>query len=413
MYKKINQCRICGNPELVQVLDLGIQVLTGVFPKTCNDEVTAGPLRLVKCHGDQDTCGLLQLEHSYDTEQMYGDNYGYRSGLNTSMVEHLQQKVERVCSQVSLQKTDLILDIGSNDGTTLRAYAPHLYQLVGIDPTGTKFQHYYPSHIELIPDFFSASLVQEKFPGKKAKIITSFSMFYDLEDPLKFMQDIHSVLSDDGIWVFEQSYMPRMLETNSYDTVCHEHLEFYALKQIYWMAEQVGFTIIDVEFNDINGGSFSVTAAKKSTSNAIESMEVSRILKTESNGGLDGLEPFHKFATRVSKSRDSLLAFIHQAREEGKTIVALGASTKGNVLLQYCGLTSTEIPIVGEVNAEKFGRYTPGSCIPIVPENEVLSTQPDFILILPWHFKEFFETSGKFEGFNKLYPLPTLHVSET
>ena len=259
MYKKVEKCRICGNTHLEQVLDLGEQMLTGVFPREKGEKVTTGPLRLVKCTGTNDACGLLQLEHSYDLGEMYGENYGYRSGLNASMVAHLHNKVKRILGMVNLQAGDLVIDIGSNDSTTLQAYPANGAVLVGVDPTGVKFKTYYPQHIQLIPDFFSAELVQARFPNKKAKVVTSFSMFYDLEDPLGFMRQVHDVLAEDGIWVFEQSYMPTMLATNSYDTVCHEHLEFYALRQIQWMAERVGFRIKDVEFNDVNGGSFSVT----------------------------------------------------------------------------------------------------------------------------------------------------------
>ena len=235
MFKKAEKCRICGNTRLQCVLDLGQQMLTGVFPRAKNANITMGPLRLVKCVGGDEVCGLLQLQHSYDLREMYGENYGYRSGLNASMVAHLHNKVKRILGQVQLNKGDLVVDIGSNDSTTLQAY-PAGPVCVGIDPTGVKFSNYYPAHIQLIPDFFSAAVLKERFPGKKAKVITSFSMLYDLEDPISFMREVHDVLADDGVWMFEQSYMPTMLETNSYDTVCHEHLEFYALRQIKWMA---------------------------------------------------------------------------------------------------------------------------------------------------------------------------------
>jgi len=411
VYKKVDQCRVCGNRELVCVLDLGMQMLTGVFPKTRDESITTGPLRLLKCHGDDGSCGLLQMEHSYDLGEMYGDNYGYRSGLNASMVEHLNAKVKRICEHRPLAEGDLVIDIGSNDCTTLRAYPETGPILVGIDPTGTKFHEYYPEHVQLIPDFFSADLVAERFPGKQARVVSSFSMFYDLESPLTFMEGIHSILAEDGIWVFEQSYMPRMLETNSYDTVCHEHLEFYALRQIKWMTDHVGFTIIDVEFNEVNGGSFSVTVAKNTGPAVEEAPIVSTILKRERDMGLDELYPFENFSDRVEQSRDDLLKFVRQARSEGKTVAALGASTKGNVLLQYCGLGEQDIAYVGEINSEKYGCYTPGSWIPIIPEEELIEKKPDFVLILPWHFKHFFEGSEKLSGCKKVYPLPELQVS--
>jgi NDP-4-keto-2,6-dideoxyhexose 3-C-methyltransferase len=409
MYKKVSKCRICGNTQLECVLDLGMQMLTGVFPREKNAKVTTGPLRLVKCVGGSETCGLLQMEHSYDLAEMYGENYGYRSGLNASMVTHLHGKVKRILGQVELRLGDLVLDIGSNDSTTLQAYPSEGLVLVGIDPTGIKFHAYYPKHIGLIPDFFSAALVKERFPGKKAKVVTSFSMFYDLEAPMAFMQEVHEVLADDGIWVFEQSYMPTMLDTNSYDTVCHEHLEFYTLSQIKWMADRVGFRILDVEFNDVNGGSFSITVAKGS-GNEAAIPAVQKILDAELSRGLDTLAPFHLFAEHAARTKRDLLAFLHAARAEGKTVVALGASTKGNVLLQYCDLTENEIAFVGEVNPEKFGCFTPGTWIPIIPEAELLAKKPDYIMVLPWHFRSFFVSNRKFSGTNLVFPLPEVEV---
>ena len=410
MDKKIEKCRICGNSVLECVLDLGRQMLSGVFPRTKNAKVTAGPLRLVKCVGNETVCGLLQQEYSFDSTEMYGQNYGYRSGLNASMVTHLRGKVKKILRDVELCAGDLVVDIGSNDSTTLQAY-PTGPVLVGIDPTGAKFHSYYPAHISLIPDFFSAALLKERFPGKKAKVITSFAMFYDLEDPLSFMHEVHEVLADDGIWVFEQSYMPAMLQTNSYDTVCHEHLEFYGFKQINWMADRAGFKILDVEFNDVNGGSFSVTVSKAGGS-ASTSPLVQKILEEERTMGLDTLAPFRAFAERTVKSKHDLTQFIERARNQGKTVVGLGASTKGNVLLQYCGLTDKDIPYIGEVNSDKFGCYTPGTWIPIISESELLSMKPDFLIVLPWHFRKFFEENTKYSHLNLVFPLPELSFSK-
>lgn len=390
------------------MLDLGEQMLTGVFPRDKDAKITTGPLRLVKCAGNNDACGLLQLEHSYDLDEMYGENYGYRSGLNASMVNHLHDKVKKILGEIELNKGDLVVDIGSNDSTTLQGYPTCGPVLVGIDPTGSKFQEFYPQHIKLIADFFSSSLLNEHFPNQKAKIITSFSMFYDLETPMAFMQDVYDVLADDGVWVFEQSYMPTMLKMNSYDTVCHEHLEYYALRQIKWMTDRVGFKIKKVEFNDINGGSFSVLVSKSLGDESV-APSVQKILDDERENSLNTLLPFQAFERRTAKSKEDLLNFIETAHANGKTVAALGASTKGNVLLQYCGLTKKDIPFVGEVNADKFGAFTPGSLIPIIPEEELLAMKPDFLLVLPWHFKAFFIGDERFEEYKLIFPLPILN----
>lgn len=409
MYKELKACRICSNTHLVPVVDLGEQMLTGVFPKSKNQKATVGPLILVKCEGDN-SCGLLQLKHSYNLEEMYGLNYGYRSGLNQSMVQHLNAKVQRIMQTIELTSGDLILDIGSNDSTTLRGYpTDRNLELVGIDPTGKKFHTYYPENVKLIPDFFSSSLVTAAYPGKKAKVITSFSMFYDLESPMQFMQEVHSILDEDGIWVFEQSYMPTMLETNSYDTVCHEHLEFYALAQIKWMTDKVGFKIIDVEFNDVNGGSFSVSVSKKN-SKLSECHQVAKIIENEKKLKLHTTEPYFAFDQRIKKSKETLLSFLMKVKNDGKKVAALGASTKGNVLLQYCDVTQDLIAAVGEVNPEKYGCYTPGTYLPIVEESKLLSENYDYLIVLPWHFKKFFLNNEKFKKTNLVFPLPELQI---
>ncbi len=359
--------------------------------------------------GGEEVCGLLQLEHSYDLEEMYGENYGYRSGLNATMVAHLSNKVRKILDRVELCKGDLVIDIGSNDSTALQAYPSSEVILVGIDPTGIKFHEYYPSHIQLIPNFFSSSLVKEHFPNKKAKIVTSFSMFYDLEDPIDFMRQVYDVLADEGVWVFEQSYMPTMLDTNSYDTVCHEHLEFYTLRQIKWMTDRVGFKIVEVEFNKVNGGSFSVTVLKSNRELEIFP-QVQKILDEEHLKKLDTLVSYQAFAQRVAQAKHALITFIAASHAEGKTVAALGASTKGNVLLQYCGLTTKEIECVGEVNTEKYGCYTPGTWIPIIPEEELLAKEFDYLIVLPWHFKDFFVMNKKFSKSKLVFPLPQLEV---
>ncbi len=415
MYKEIKQCRICGNTNLVPVLDLGQQVLTGVFPRAKDEKITMGPLELVKCHGDADhCCGLLQLKQSYESDEMYGANYGYRSGLNLSMVRHLHGKVNQIRQMVNFKDGDFVLDIGSNDGTLLQAYPARGLLLAGIDPSVKKFADYYPDHIQYIDDYFSAKAIQDRFGTKKAKVITSVSMFYDLERPIDFMTHIFDVLDEDGIWVFEQSYMPTMLKMNAYDTVCQEHLEYYSLRDIQWMARRAGFKIIDVEFNAVNGGSFSVTVAKKGNNQYKEKKAlVDQILAREEQKGLLTLKPFEEFERRVFVHRDQLRVFIDRINREGKTIFGYGASTKGNVILQLCRLGEKDIPCVAEVNEEKFGCFTPGTNIPIVSEKDAKARYPDYFLVLPWHFRENFlerEKDWLELGGQLIFPLPEIEI---
>jgi len=409
MYKNISKCRICGCKELENVMSLGEQTLTGVFPTSKTEKVTSGPVDLVQCTS-KDGCGLVQLKQSYDLNEMYGMNYGYRSGLNPSMVRHLHSKVDKVLSLNILKKDDLIIDIGSNDATTLRAYAKDMYQLVGIDPTGIKFSSYYPPEIKLIPEFFSAKTVAKALSGKKAKVITSFSMFYDLEDPIAFAKEIEQALEDQGVWIFEQSYLPAMLRTNSFDTICHEHLEFYALKQIKWIAEKANLKVLDVEFNDVNGGSFSITACKKDSKYESKSNWLNKILIEEDAIGLGTTKAFEDFKTRVESAKKELMNFLIAAQREGKRVCGLGASTKGNVLLQYYGIDTNLVDQIGEVNEDKFGSYTPKTLIPLVSEKELLESNPDYLLVLPWHFRDFFENADKLKGQTLIFPLPQLEI---
>ncbi len=409
MIKTISKCRICGSEHLASVMSVGEQALTGVFPKSVTEKVTSGPVELVQCTG-ANGCGLVQLKQSYDLSEMYGMNYGYRSGLNASMVKHLHSKVDKILASGVLEKGDLVIDIGSNDATTLRAYTQDQYQLVGIDPTGVKFMSYYPAEIKLVPEFFSAEAVAKALEGKKAKVITSFSMFYDLEDPIAFAREIEGSLADEGVWIFEQSYLPAMLRTNSFDTICHEHLEFYALKQINWIAEKAGLKVLDVEFNDINGGSFSITATKADSKRKPNTEWLDKILADEVALGLDTTHAFDSFKIRVEDARTALMNFLKQAKLDGKRVCALGASTKGNVLLQYCGIDSAMVSAIGEVNSDKFGAFTPGTMIPLVAEDELLASNPDYLLVLPWHFRAFFELLPKMKGRTLIFPLPQFEI---
>ena len=407
--KIASKCRVCGSDELESVMSLGEQHLTGVFPKSIDEAITCGPVDLIRC-SDSMGCGLVQLKQSYDLSEMYGLNYGYRSGLNQSMVQHLAAKVQKILDLDILKDGDIVIDIGSNDATTLKAYPRSKFELVGIDPTGIKFAEYYPPEIKLVPDFFSAEVVAMATEGKKAKVITSFSMFYDLEDPIGFAKEIEAALDSEGIWIFEQSYLPSMLRTNSFDTICHEHLEFYALKQINWIAKNAGLKVIDVEFNDINGGSFSITAAKAQSRFVPNQEKLNQILQDEDSLGLNDGSAFIAFRKRVEVERKKLMQFLLDAKSQGKRVVGLGASTKGNVLLQYYGIDKDLVAEIGEVNREKYGAFTPGTKIPLMPEDDVLNGIPDYVLILPWHFKNFFLSLEKLKGRNLVFPLPNFQI---
>ena len=416
-YTEIEACRICGNRQLDPVFHLGTQYLTGVFPRTTEAQsaLTRGPLELVKCRSGaaQNTCGLLQLRHSYSPSEMYGANYGYRSSLNRSMIEHLHAKVRRILQRVPLADGDCVLDIGCNDGTLLMAYPESGILVVGMDPTAAKFRQHYPAHVRLVTDYFSAAEFGKASGGRKAKIVTSIAMFYDLEDPLEFVRQVRDVLADDGVWVFEQSYMPEMLETGSYDTICHEHIEYYALSQIRWMMAHAGLKILDVELNAVNGGSFSVMVAKLPAPYQANEQAIGRVAEAERAAGLDAMDPYLRFSERAARHREELTGLLRAINGRGQKILGYGASTKGNVILQYCGLTRRELPCIAEVNEDKFGAQTPGTGIPIVSEREARALKPDYFLVLPWHFRDNIvqrEESYLNSGGKLLFPLPRIEI---
>lgn len=404
----ISACRVCKSDGLVSVLNLGEQDLTGIFPASIEEEVLRGPLELLWCP----ECSLVQLGATYPLDEMYGDNYGYRSGLNQSMVRHLASKARVLEGAVSLRAGDTVLDIGSNDGTLLSQYSvPDLHR-IGIDPTASKFSEFYPADVEVVADFFSAD-AYKRVSDSPAQIITTISMFYDLEDPVAFAQQVAECLAPDGVWHLEQSYMPSMLRTTSYDTICHEHLEYYSLSTISTILRRAGLRVSDVRFNSVNGGSFAVSAVHEGSSYQGASELLSWFEDQERRMRLDTPAPFRDFESRVFQHRHDLVDLVHRLRAQGKRVFGLGASTKGNVLLQFCGFGPDDIEAIAEVNPDKFGRVTPGTGIPIVSEAEARATNPDYFLVLPWHFRAgIIERERKYleDGGRLIFPLPEIEI---
>jgi hypothetical protein len=390
------------------VLNLGEHALTGVFPRSPTETVTRGELELLWCG----SCTLVQLANSYDPEEMYGGDYGYRSGLNATMTAHLEGKAAGLEALVELRPSDVVLDIGSNDGTLLAAYNTPGLHLIGIDPTAARFSRLYPPGAEALSTFFTARAF-ESASAERARIITSIAMFYDVERPADFARDVASCLAEDGVWHFEQSYMPSMLRTTAYDTVCHEHVEYYSLATVQQILTEAELQIIDVRFNRVNGGSFAVTAAHTESPLRRQDVLVDWFISHEQRLALDTTAPFREFETRVFQHRADLAGLVRRVRQSGATVMALGASTKGNVLLQFCGFTPDDILAIGEVNEDKIGRVTPGTEIPIVSEVEVRAADPDYVMVLPWHFRESIinrESEYLRRGGRLIFPLPEIEI---
>jgi hypothetical protein len=405
---KIKKCRSCSSNSLKFISSLGSQYLTGIFPKSKKEKIPKGDLSLVICK----KCDLLQLEHSFDADLMYGDNYGYLSSLNPHMVKHLQAKANKLKKIVNLEKDDMVIDIGSNDGTSLSNYEKSNI-LIGVDPTIKRLKKFYRKDIITVPKFFNYNSIKKYLDKKKAKIVTTISMFYDLPSPIDFAKDVYESLHEDGIWHLEQSYMPLMIKNTSYDTICHEHLEYYSLKSIKYIFDKVGFKIIDLEFNDTNGGSFAVTVAKKKSKYKEDSQLVNWLLKKEDIHNYNSYSTHLNFFKNVKKHKILLKELLLNLKDMKKKMIGYGASTKGNVMLQYCNINSNILNVIVDVNKEKRNRFTPGSNIKIVDESAINIIQPDYMVVMPWHFKNFIIKKEKkylANGGKLIFPLPDIEI---
>jgi len=413
-------CRICGS-KLTPVLSLGEQC-TGSAPVRSPDEDPPRiPLELVRCSPElnKKACGLVQLRHSTLQDVLYFD-YWYRSGINQTMRNHLAGVAHKAEQMVQLNAGDVVLDIGCNDGTLLRSYTKPSLQLVGIDPAknigNQPINRYFNgTDIKIVTDYFSRASFSKANPNSLAKVITSIAMFYDLEDPNSFVRDIKAILHTEGIWILEQHYLAAMLKWNAFDVICHEHLEYYALGPLEALLSRNSLQIVDVELNDINGGSFRLyvqhTNSSSPTSEGLK--HVQELRKSEAELALNTSAPYKSFVKRIEKIRDDLRTLILSEHDAGKTIYVYGASTKGNTILQYCGLNSDVVVAAADRNPAKWGLLTPGTHIPIVSEEEARATNPDYFLVLPWHFlpeflereKEYLSSGGKF-----IVPLPEVKI---
>lgn len=401
---KIKSCRICKSTKLEIVGNLGTMSFTGIFPSSLKNKVPKAQLKLVRCK----ICALLQLQDNFDPNLMYGKNYGYMSSLNKTMKLHLKSKVKYLLDTYKLKKRNSVLDIGSNDGTLLSFFKKN-FKLYGCDPTIKKFKKYYRKDINLIPDFFSS----EKFKKQKFELITSIAMFYDLPDPLKFAKDIKNVLSENGIWHIEMSYMPLMLINNSYDTICHEHLEYYSLRSLKYLMDLSDLKIINITFNKINGGSISIDVAKRRSKYLENKVLLNRFLLREKARGFNTLKIQRDFLNKCKKQKFLLNNLLKKIKLKGKKIYGYGASTKGNVILQYCKINKNLLDCIIEVNSFKYNRYTPGSRIKILSEKYLKKSKPDYLLVLPWHFKDHIikkEKSFLDNGGKLIFPLPKIEI---
>jgi SAM-dependent methyltransferase len=410
MIKTIAQCRLCrlDSSELIRVLSVGEQHYSGIFPSKRSQRVGIGPLELLRCP----RCDLTQLAHKYNQDEFFGSDYGYMSGATKYMRDHLYGITSYGEELVKLKPGDNVLDIGSNDGTLLNLYSVEGLKKFGVDPSAEKFRDSYPSGAEIIVAPFSLELFH-KLDAKKFVVVTSISMFYDLDDPKRFAMDIASILDDSGVWIFEQSYLPMMLRQNSYDTICHEHIEYYSIQAIDYITRSAGLKIIDLSINDLNGGSIRVTASKDKCQKYKVKPEVEFFLLDERSRYDEITTNFSVVDDFVKSHGDRLRSLLYKIRKAGKLVLGYGASTKGNVIIQNCGLTEDDLPFIGDITPFKDGRLTPGSGIPIISMERAKAMNPDYFLVFPWSFKQDIlrrEDLLLREGVKFIFPLPEIEV---
>jgi SAM-dependent methyltransferase len=408
-------CRVCGSSALTKVIDLGEQHLQGSFVKPGKELPPSRKIActLVRCDPtrDEHACGLLQMEHTVPPEVLYSA-YWYRSGTNDTMRNHLRGIADEAAALVG--KPDArVLDIGCNDGTLLDFY-PAGFQKFGVDPSDVAQE--IGRNITVVQDIFPSAELIKRLDGQTCDIITSIAMFYDLEDPIAFTRGIKAVLSPEGIWIFEMSYMPMMLQMNSYDTICHEHLEYYSLSIIEYILKAAGMKTFNVITNDINGGSLRcyATHADNFVYRKPEfSANIKAMRQDEFDLELDTDKPYKHFQDRINVHREELIALLKKLKKEGKRLHLYGASTKGNTILQWCGIDHRLVDFAAERNPDKYGATTLGSDIPIVSEAESRAMNPDYYLVLPWHFKAEFirrEHDTLARGIGLIFPLPNIEI---
>jgi hypothetical protein len=404
-------CRVCGSKALTPVIDLGLQHLQGSFVKLGMEMPPNRriPCQIVRCDPsrDENACGLLQMKHTVPPSILYS-NYWYVSGTNQTMRDHLKGIAEEAGEFFTGAAATSVLDIGCNDLTLLNFFSPMLYHRVGIDPSNVP-QKSNTGDIKVINDLFpSIQLEDQKF-----SIITSIAMFYDLEDPVAFCRAIKRHLQIPGVWIVEMAYMPTMLANNSYDTICHEHIEYYSLTVLEKIMKLAGLEIFRAELNTSNGGSircFVKHAAMALKSPPEWTAQLKFLREYEFDLELDTDKPYASFQSRIENHRDKLMTLLRSIKKLGKSIHLYGASTKGNTLLQFCGIDSRLIDCAADRNPMKTQAMTLGTNIQIVSEEESRARKPDYYLVLPWHFrKEFLERERDTQA-QFIFPLPEVEI---
>tara|TARA_A100001011_G_C14315959_1_gene847999 strand:- start:4405 stop:5688 length:1284 start_codon:yes stop_codon:yes gene_type:complete len=404
-------CKNCNKNKLDKIVKLEKQPISSVFFTKKKFNLKKYSLDLYQCR----SCQLVQFSKLPPLSDMYGQTYGYRTSLSNLMINHMKNKYKKISKNKKIfKKGNYILDIGSNDATFLNFFAKRKnLNLYGIDPSSAKFSKFYNKKINLITDFFSYENLRKKTKKKENiknqfSLITSFAMFYDVDKPNSFCRDIAKLLNKDGEWISEFSYLPLLLKNLTYDQICHEHVTYYTLTTFKKIIEKNGLKILDFSFNEINGGSIEVTCCKKTSKKKPNYQKINSIIKDEKK--IDK-HSYERLNMRIENTKKTLQSFVTSIGR--KNIIGYGAATKGNIVLNQCKFTEKDIPFICDANPYKFGKFTPGSNIPIISKDKMRKIQPKYLLVLIWSFRsEVIRQEKKYieNGGSLVFHLPILHI---
>jgi len=414
-FKDITKCRVCGNQNLYEVIHIEEQFISPTFVKSNENNPLSEikiPLTVMLCESTHEFrgCGLVQLKQTTDPNLLYTD-YFYRSATNSTMVKDLATVVDKALERVTVKEGEVVVDIAANDGTLLRNYSRNLVR-IGVEPAKNIDWSNLDSEIKIINDFFNEESLSNILNGRKVQIFTCCAMFYDLDDPNVFVQTVKSTLAKDGIWCIQLSYVLSMLNNMNFYDICHEHLEYYSLETLSYLMQMHGLTIFDAELNEVNGGS-ALVFITHIENEIVKSSNLQDLLQRELSADLLNRQTYLNFGSRIEDLKKKVFDTIKTEVENNGYVVGLGASTKGNVLLQFFGLTKEYIPYISEINLEKIGLRTLGSDIPLVSDSKINEMNPSMKLVLPWYFKREIiarESEYLFAGGKLFFPMPYPHI---
>ena len=407
-FNKISKCRSCNSKKLKFFFNFGLMELSTYFPEKNSSKKESVPLEVIYCQ----ICKLFQLNHNYELKKLFNNDYGYRSGINKSMKAHFQTIINDIQKKIKLKKNDIFLDIASNDGTLLSMIKKNGLKKIGIDPTIRKYKKFYKKDIKTSAKFFSSKnyLSLDK---NKVKLITSIAVFYDVHNPNLFIKDVSNIIRKDGIWILEQSYLPSIIKNLAFDSICHEHVTYFTLKQLNIILSNNNLRVIDCTLNEMNGGSIRFFIASKESYLKVNKDNINKIKNIESIFYKNLKKKMDKFKQKILDNKIQLLTILKKLKAKNKKIHVYGASTKGNVLLQYFNINKSYIDFISDRNPRKNNHYTPGTKIKIISESKSRKLLPDYYFVLPWHFKhEILKRENKIrkKGCKFIFPLPKLKV---